>query len=159
MLVVIIGTALLAPLVAPQDPYDLATLDLMDARQPPGAEAMSGKMVYRLGTDGQGRDMVSAIIYGLRVSLYVGVASGAIALTLGAVLGVLAAYLGGRFEQAHAQSPRRRPGPNFAPTLGSRSSLRETGMTAARLRRLLMNSRVTLPVSGSGRRAAGRRPG
>jgi peptide/nickel transport system permease protein len=99
MLVVIIGTALLAPLVAPQDPYDLATLDLMDARQPPGAEAMSGKMVYRLGTDGQGRDMVSAIIYGLRVSLYVGVASGAIALTLGAVLGVLAAYLGGRFEQ------------------------------------------------------------
>jgi len=99
MLVVIIGTALLAPLVAPQNPYDLATLDLMDARQPPGAEAMSGKMVYRLGTDGQGRDMVSAIIYGLRVSLYVGVASGAIALTLGAVLGVLAAYLGGRFEQ------------------------------------------------------------
>ena len=99
MLAVIIGTALLAPLVAPQNPYDLATLDLMDARQPPGSEAMSGKMVYRLGTDGQGRDMVSAIIYGLRVSLYVGVASGAIALTLGAVLGVLAAYLGGRFEQ------------------------------------------------------------
>ena len=99
MLVLIVGTALLAPLVTPQNPYDLASLDLMDARQPPGAEAMSGKMVYRLGTDGQGRDMVSAIIYGLRVSLYVGVASGAIALTLGAVLGVLAAYLGGRFEQ------------------------------------------------------------
>ena len=99
MLVLIVGTALLAPWVAPQDPYDLAALDLMDSRQPPGAEAISGKMVYRLGTDGQGRDMVSAIIYGLRVSLYVGVASGAIALTLGAFLGVLAAYLGGRFEQ------------------------------------------------------------
>lgn len=99
MLVLIVGTALLAPWVAPQNPYDLAALDLMDSRQPPGAEAMSGKMVYRLGTDGQGRDMVSAIIYGLRVSLYVGVASGAIALTLGAFLGVLAAYLGGRFEQ------------------------------------------------------------
>jgi peptide/nickel transport system permease protein len=99
LLLLIVGTALLAPLVAPQNPYDLAALDLMDARQPPGAEAMSGKMVYRLGTDGQGRDMVSAIIYGLRVSLYVGVASGAIALTLGAILGVLAAYLGGRFEQ------------------------------------------------------------
>ncbi len=99
MLVLIVGTALLAPVVAPQNPYDLATLDLMDARQPPGAEAMSGKMVYRLGTDGQGRDMVSAIIYGLRVSLYVGVASGAIALTLGGFLGVLAAYRGGRFEQ------------------------------------------------------------
>lgn len=99
MLLLIVGTALLAPVVAPQNPYDLATLDLMDARQPPGSQAMSGQMVYRLGTDGQGRDMVSAIIYGLRVSLYVGVASGAIALTLGAVLGVLAAYLGGRFEQ------------------------------------------------------------
>jgi peptide/nickel transport system permease protein len=99
LLAAIIGTALLAPLVAPQNPYDLAALDLMDARQPPGSEAMSGTMVYRLGTDGQGRDMVSAIIYGLRVSLYVGVASGAIALTLGAVLGVLAAYLGGRFDQ------------------------------------------------------------
>jgi len=99
LLVLIVGTALLAPLVAPQNPYDLAALDLMDSRQPPGAEAISGKMVYRLGTDGQGRDMVSAIIYGLRVSLYVGVASGVIALTLGAFLGVLAAYLGGRFEQ------------------------------------------------------------
>jgi peptide/nickel transport system permease protein len=99
MLLAIVATALLAPWIAPQNPYDLAALDLMDARQPPGSEAMSGTMVYRLGTDGQGRDMVSAIIYGLRVSLYVGVASGAIALTLGAVLGVLAAYLGGRFEQ------------------------------------------------------------
>ena len=99
LLAAIVVTALLAPWIAPQDPYDLAALDLMDARQPPGSPAMSGAMVYRLGTDGQGRDMVSAIIYGLRVSLYVGVASGAIALTLGAVLGVLAAYLGGRFEQ------------------------------------------------------------
>jgi peptide/nickel transport system permease protein len=99
MLLAIVATALLAPWIAPQDPYDLAALDLMDARQPPGTAAMSGATVYRLGTDGQGRDMVSAIIYGLRVSLYVGVASGVIALTLGAVLGVLAAYLGGRFEQ------------------------------------------------------------
>jgi peptide/nickel transport system permease protein len=56
-------------------------------------------MTYLLGTDGQGRDMLSAILYGLRVSLYVGVMSGVIALTLGAVLGVLAAYAGGRFEQ------------------------------------------------------------
>jgi peptide/nickel transport system permease protein len=99
MLLAIVATALLAPWIAPQNPYDLAALDLMDARQPPGTAAMSGAAVYRLGTDGQGRDMVSAIIYGLRVSLYVGVASGAIALTLGAVLGVLAAYRGGRFEQ------------------------------------------------------------
>lgn len=98
LLVVIVALALFAPWIAPQDPYDLAKLDLLDARLPPGAKSADG-MVYWLGTDGQGRDMLSAILYGLRVSLYVGVASGAIALTLGAFVGVLAAYLGGRFEQ------------------------------------------------------------
>ena len=99
MLLAVIAAALLAPLIAPQNPYFLAGLDLMDARQPPGERAASGAMTYLLGTDGQGRDMLSAILYGLRVSLYVGVMSGVIALTLGAVLGVLAAYAGGRFEQ------------------------------------------------------------
>jgi peptide/nickel transport system permease protein len=98
MLLAVIAIALFAPLISPQNPYDLGKLDLMDARLPPGEKAASGDMVYLLGTDGQGRDMVSAIFYGLRVSLYVGVMSGAIALSLGAVLGVLAAYLGGRFE-------------------------------------------------------------
>ncbi len=99
MLVGVIAIALLAPVISPQNPYDLGKLDVMDARLPPGERAASGNMVYALGTDGQGRDMVSAIFYGLRVSLYVGVVSGVIALTLGAVLGVLAAYAGGRFEQ------------------------------------------------------------
>ena len=99
MLVGVIAIALLAPFISPQNPYDLGKLDLMDARLPPGEKAADGEMVYALGTDGQGRDMVSTIFYGLRVSLYVGVVSGVIALTLGAVLGVLAAYLGGRFEQ------------------------------------------------------------
>jgi peptide/nickel transport system permease protein len=99
MLSAVIAIALLAPVVSPQNPYDLGKLDVMDARLPPGETAASGGMVYVLGTDGQGRDMLSAIFYGLRVSLYVGVVSGVIALTLGAVLGVLAAYLGGRFEQ------------------------------------------------------------
>ena len=99
MLSAVIAIALLAPVVSPQNPYDLGKLDVMDARLPPGETAASGGMVYVLGTDGQGRDMLSAIFYGLRVSLYVGVVSGVIALTLGAVLGVLAAYAGGRFEQ------------------------------------------------------------
>jgi peptide/nickel transport system permease protein len=85
-------------LIAPQNPYDLAKLDLLDSRLPPGESSPSG-FIYHLGTDGQGRDMLSAIMYGLRVSLYVGVVSGIIALTVGALLGVLAAYLGGRFEQ------------------------------------------------------------
>jgi peptide/nickel transport system permease protein len=96
----VVVVALLAPWIAPQNPYDLGKLDLLDARLPPGARAGSGNMTYLLGTDGQGRDMLSAILYGLRVSLYVGVASGAIALTIGSVLGVLAAYAGGRLEQA-----------------------------------------------------------
>lgn len=94
----IVLLALLAPLVAPQNPYDLAKLDLLDARLEPGAKSGAG-MTYVLGTDGQGRDMLSAILYGLRVSLYVGVVSGIIALTLGALTGVLAAYAGGRIEQ------------------------------------------------------------
>jgi len=98
MLVAVVLVALLAPVISPQNPYDLGKLDLMDARLPPGEPAAGGGMTYPLGTDGQGRDMLSAIFYGLRVSLYVGVASGVIALTLGAVLGVLAAYVGGRFE-------------------------------------------------------------
>jgi peptide/nickel transport system permease protein len=98
MLLAIVLIALFAPWLAPQDPYDLTKLDLMDARQAPGAKSMDG-LTYWLGTDGQGRDMLSAIMYGLRVSLIVGVLSGVIALTIGSIMGVLAAYLGGRFEQ------------------------------------------------------------
>jgi peptide/nickel transport system permease protein len=91
MLILVVAIAVLAPWISPQNPYDLAKLDLLDSRLPPGGK-------YILGTDGQGRDMLSAIFYGLRVSLLVGVASGLIALTLGGLLGVLAAYAGGRFE-------------------------------------------------------------
>jgi peptide/nickel transport system permease protein len=101
MLLVVVAIALFAPWLAPQNPYDLGKLDLLDARLPPGSKAgaAGGVSTYALGTDGQGRDMLSAIFYGLRVSLLVGVASGVIALTIGALLGVLAAYVGGRFEQ------------------------------------------------------------
>jgi peptide/nickel transport system permease protein len=92
VLALIVLVALFAPWIAPQNPYDLAQLDLLDARLAPGGK-------YLLGTDGQGRDMLSAIFYGLRVSLTVGVASGLIALSLGGLLGVSAAYAGGRAEQ------------------------------------------------------------
>ncbi len=91
LLSVVVFIAILAPWISPQNPYDLAKLDLLDSRLEPGGK-------YPLGTDGQGRDMLSAIFYGLRVSLIVGVSSGLIALTLGGLLGVLAAYVGGRFE-------------------------------------------------------------
>ena len=98
LLLAIVLIAVFAPWLAPQNPYDLTKLDLLDARQAPGARSMDG-LTYWLGTDGQGRDMLSAIMYGLRVSLLVGVLSGVIALTIGSITGVLAAYVGGRFEQ------------------------------------------------------------
>ena len=61
-LIVILAAALLAPLISPQDPYDLTRLDLLDAREPPGTKAVSGDMTYWLGSDSQGRDMLSAIV-------------------------------------------------------------------------------------------------
>jgi peptide/nickel transport system permease protein len=99
LLCAVVAVALLAPWISPQNPYDLAKLDLLDARLPPGARSLGAAFTYPLGTDGQGRDMLSAIFYGLRVSLLVGVTSGLIALSIGGLLGVLAAYAGGRFEQ------------------------------------------------------------
>jgi peptide/nickel transport system permease protein len=93
----IIVIAIVAPLISPQNPYDLSQLDIMDGRQPPGAQSGAG-FVFWLGSDDQGRDMLSGIFYGLRISLAVGVISTAIALAIGAALGLLAAYSGGRVE-------------------------------------------------------------
>ena len=95
--VAIMLVAIFAPLVSPQNPYDLATLDLLDGRLPPGEHAANG-MTYWLGTDDQGRDMLSAIFYGLRTSLGVGAASAIFALLIGGTLGLVAAYVGGRIE-------------------------------------------------------------
>jgi peptide/nickel transport system permease protein len=93
----IVLVAVLAPLVAPQDPYDLATLDLLDGRLKPGSRSMDGAL-FLLGTDDQGRDMLSAIFYGLRTSLGVGASSAVLALLIGGALGLVAAYVGGRLE-------------------------------------------------------------
>jgi len=98
LLVTVLFLALFAPWIAPQNPYDLSKLDLMDSKLAPGAQSMMGSTFW-LGTDGMGRDMLSAILYGLRVSLLVGVVSGVIALAIGASLGVSAAFFGGRYEQ------------------------------------------------------------
>lgn len=86
--------AVLAPFIAPQDPYDLASLSVMDNRLAPGSTSMTGS-VYWLGTDAQGRDMVSAILYGLRTSLLVGLLSTLGAMAIGVSAGLLAAQLGG----------------------------------------------------------------
>lgn len=98
LLGVILVLALLAPLISPQNPYDLMQLDIMEGLLPPGTEASSGDMIYHLGTDDQGRDMLSAILHGLRISLFVGVVSAVCAVLVGATLGLFAAYRGGRTE-------------------------------------------------------------
>jgi peptide/nickel transport system permease protein len=93
----IAAMAVLAPWITPQNPYDLAQLDIMDGNLAPGAESMTGAP-YWLGTDDQGRDMLSAIIYGLRMSLSVAAMSTLIALAIGMSIGVIAAYFGGRID-------------------------------------------------------------
>ena len=95
--VLILFVAIFAPFVAPTNPYDLASVDIMNSRLSPGTEDFSGNTFW-LGTDGAGRDMVSAIFYGLRVSRGVGVFSGLIALTIGAFFGVSAAFFRGKYE-------------------------------------------------------------
>ncbi len=97
LLAIIVLLAVFAPLVSPQDPYDLAQLDITDARLPPGAPSPAGGTFW-LGTDDQGRDMLSAIFYGLRISLMVGAISTVLALLIGLTLGLVAAYFGGRLE-------------------------------------------------------------
>jgi peptide/nickel transport system permease protein len=94
MLLIIVVLALFAPLIAPQTPYDLGSVTVMDARLEPGERGSAGFLMW-LGADGAGRDMWSAILYGLRISLGVGVASGVIALAIGTAIGLLAAYRGG----------------------------------------------------------------
>ncbi len=95
--VAVVGLALFAPLIAPQNPYDLKQLDILGNLLPPGGKASAG-YVHWLGSDDQGRDMMSGILYGLRISLGVGVASGLLALALGTTIGLVAAYAGGRID-------------------------------------------------------------
>ena len=87
-------TALLAPLITPQNPYDLASLELWNAEIPPIWNA-AGQLPYLLGTDTQGRDILSAILYGSRISLVIGFASVMLALSVGLALGLIAGYFGG----------------------------------------------------------------
>ena len=92
-LIVLLAVVLLAPFLSPQNPYDLGALDLMDGRLQPGAKAASG-MTYWLGTDDQGRDMLSAILHGLRISLMVGLSAVVLATIIGSLVGLVAAYFG-----------------------------------------------------------------
>ena len=98
VLLLMVAAALLAPVISPQNPYDLAQLDILDSRLAPGAASGDGSHHYVLGTDDQGRDMLSAILYGLRTSLMVGAASTLAALALGLTAGLVAAWFGGWTE-------------------------------------------------------------
>jgi peptide/nickel transport system permease protein len=89
--------ALFANWIAPHNPFDLATLDLMDARLPP-AWVEGGSTKYLFGTDDQGRDILSALMYGSRISLFVGLASVALSVLIGVGLGLLSGFIGGAVD-------------------------------------------------------------
>ena len=95
LLILTIGAALLAPWISPQNPYDIGKLDIFDSKLPPGSKSGSLGITYWLGTDGQARDLLSAIFYGLRTSLMVGGISVSVALAIGSCIGLAAAYFGG----------------------------------------------------------------
>jgi peptide/nickel transport system permease protein len=95
--VLILIVALGAPLISPQNPYDLAELDILDSKLAPGGRSANG-LTFWLGSDDQGRDMLSAICYGLRISLGVGAVSALAALAIGLTAGLTAAWFGGRID-------------------------------------------------------------
>ncbi|ASU38519.1 peptide ABC transporter permease [Herbaspirillum sp. meg3] len=90
--------ALAAPVLSPQNPYDLARVSFMEAEQAPGGVSADHQLHFWLGTDGAGRDVLSAIMYGLRISLGIGITSALTALFFGTCVGLLAAYLGGKVD-------------------------------------------------------------
>jgi peptide/nickel transport system permease protein len=92
-----LAAALLAPWAAPHNPFDLRTLNLLDALTPPAWDE-GGKPQYLLGTDDQGRDVLSAIMFGARISLVVGIAAVALAAVMGVSLGLFAGYAGGKID-------------------------------------------------------------
>jgi peptide/nickel transport system permease protein len=97
VLAVCLAAALFAPWIAPHNPFDLATLNLSDALAPPHGMA-GARPEYLLGTDDQGRDVLSAIMFGTRISLLVGVAAVALSVMLGVSLGLVSGYGGGRLD-------------------------------------------------------------
>ncbi len=94
---IIIVSAVFSPWLAPHNPFDLASLNLLDSFKPPFFQA-DGELSYPLGTDDQGRDVLSAIMYGTRISLTVGVLAIAFAMVVGIGLGLLAGYAGGAVD-------------------------------------------------------------
>ncbi len=97
VLLVFVLAAILAPWLAPHNPFDLASLNLLDSFKPP-VFLPEGESAFPLGTDDQGRDMLSGIMYGMRISLLVGVLAVALAIAIGVTIGLIAGYLGGAVD-------------------------------------------------------------
>jgi peptide/nickel transport system permease protein len=95
--IILVGGAIFAPLIAPYDPFSPGSLNLMDGFTAPNTESMMGNY-FLMGSDHQGRDVFSTILYGSRVSLFVGVAATLFAMTLGVSLGLLSGYVGGKTD-------------------------------------------------------------
>jgi len=97
LLILIVASAVFAPLIAPTNPYDLSTVSILDGRLEPGEEMFDGTIAW-LGTDGAGRDVLSSILYGLRTSLTVAISSALVALAIGLSVGLTSAFYGGRID-------------------------------------------------------------
>ena len=97
LLLLVVLCATFAPFIAPTDPYDLSVVSILDGRLAPGEQMFDGTVAW-LGTDGAGRDVLSAILFGLRTSLIVAVCSAVIALIIGLLVGLIAAYFGGKID-------------------------------------------------------------
>ncbi|MET3926655.1 ABC transporter permease [Devosia sp. 2618] len=98
LLAILILPAIVAPWIAPQNPFDIGKLDIFDSQLPPGSVAETNGMTYWLGTDGQARDVLSAVLYGMRTSLLVAFVSVGAALLIGATVGLSAAFFGGKVD-------------------------------------------------------------
>lgn len=96
--ILIVVVAFLSPILAPHTPFDPATLSLSDGLKPPVLISPDGDWAFPLGTDDQGRDILSSIMYGTRLSLVVGIASVVVAMTIGITLGLLSGYFGGAVD-------------------------------------------------------------
>ena len=97
LLFIIIFCAIFAPFLAPTNPYDLKVVSILDSRLSPGNYMFNGNVAW-LGTDGAGRDVLSAIIFGLRTSLIVAISSALIALTIGLIVGLISGFYGGKVD-------------------------------------------------------------
>ena len=106
LLTIVGGAVLFAPLIAPHDPYDLASFDILDAELPPFWQEGSDPR-FLLGTDAQGRDLFSAILFGARISILVGILAVVIQAAIGISFGLLAGYFGRRVDSSAGCPPRK----------------------------------------------------